>query len=207
MAQRGKMGQAQTLLQHFPVKTPQERVQVFLAEARLYSDANRGQEAYRILDTALKHSPGNPDVLYEHALAAEKLNHLAVAERDLRRVIALKPDYGQAYNALGYTLADKTTRYNEALALIEKALQMLPDDPMVLDSMGWVQYRLGHLKDAQHYLQRAYDGSHDPEIAAHLGEALWAGGQHGEARAVLLKMLKAHPKERVLLRAIKKFND
>lgn len=206
LGQHGKLREAQALLRHLPAGDARQQAQIAMAEARLYRDAHRDRAAYQVLGSALKRQPDDPDLLYEHALAADKLNQLAVAEHDLRRVIQLKPDAGQAYNALGYTLADKTTRYNEALALIKTALKMMPNDPMVLDSMGWVQYRLGHLKEAQGYLQRAYDGSRDPEIAAHLGEVLWANGQPGNARAVLQATLKSHPGDVVLLRAMKKVN-
>ena len=130
---------------------------------------------------------------------------LDVHERDMRRLIELKPDHAHAYNALGYTLADRTTRYEEARALIEKALALKPDDPFILDSMGWVHYRLGNRDQARDYLQQAIDLRLDPEIAAHLGEVLWMMDRHEEARSVWERGESIDTKNKTLRETLRKF--
>ena len=138
-------------------------------------------------------------------MAAEKVDRLEILEADLRRVIKLKPDYAHAYNALGYTLADRTDRIEEALVLVEQALKLSPDDPFILDSMGWVQYRRGKLDEALEHLKGAYKARPDPEIAAHLGEVLWKLGRKDEASRVWSAALTDHPNHETLLAVIQKF--
>ena len=125
-------------------------------------------------------------------------------EADLRRVMVLRPDDAQAYNALGYTLADRTNRLAEAITLLDKALTLAPDDPFILDSVGWAQYRSGNLARAQEYLERAYRVRPDPEIAAHLGEVLWARGQRDEAGKLWQTSLQTHPQNEVLLETLRR---
>jgi len=137
-------------------------------------------------------------------MAAEKLDKLDVLEADLRRVIVLRPMDAQAYNALGYTLADRTKRLSEALTLLDKALTLSPDDPFILDSVGWAQYRSGNLPRAQEYLERAFKARPDPEIAAHLGEVLWASGQRDEAGKLWQSSLQSHPQNEVLLETLRR---
>jgi Flp pilus assembly protein TadD len=137
-------------------------------------------------------------------MSAEKLGKLDVMEADLRRVIVLRPDDAQAYNALGYTLADHATRLAEALTLLEKALKLAPEDPYILDSMGWAQYRSNDLARAQEYLERAYKARPDPEIAAHLGEVLWVRGQRDEAGKLWQTSLQTHPQNEVLLETLQR---
>ncbi|MBS0312211.1 MAG: tetratricopeptide repeat protein, partial [Proteobacteria bacterium] len=144
------------------------------------------------------------DLLYDHAMAAEKLDKLDVLEADLRRVIVLRPMDAQAYNALGYTLADRTKRLSEALTLLDKALTLSPDDPFILDSVGWAQYRSGNLARAQEYLERAFKARPDPEIAAHLGEVLWARGQRDEAGKLWQSSLQSHPQNELLLETLRR---
>jgi tetratricopeptide (TPR) repeat protein len=137
--------------------------------------------------------PDSPELLYDRAMAAEKVNRLDTLEKDLRRLIQLKPDYAHAYNALGYTLADRTTRIPEAIELLEKALKLEPDDPFILDSMGWALFKAKRFGEAADYLRRAYGAKPDPEIAAHFGEALWMKGDKEEARRVWKNGLQIHP--------------
>ena len=144
--------------------------------------------------------PNDKELLYARALAAEKLDRLDVLERDLRAILAADPKNAQALNALGYTLADRTTRYPEALGYIEQALALLPDDAAVLDSMGWVQYRLGDHAKALEYLRRAYQANPDAEIAAHLVEVLWASGQREEAKKIWREALRKDPDSSHLLK-------
>jgi tetratricopeptide (TPR) repeat protein len=119
----------------------------------------------------------------------------------------MKPDYAHAYNALGYTLAEKTDRLQEAKQLIDKAYKLLPDDPFIMDSMGWVEYRMGHVQQALKQLQQAYSARPDPEIAAHLGEVLWKSGQHEQARKIWQTALSENPNHESLLAVIQKYRN
>jgi tetratricopeptide (TPR) repeat protein len=169
--------------------------------------ARRGlhQEAYAFLAKSLEAQPDQDDLLYEVSLAAEKLGQLDVVERHLRRLIALKPDSPQGYNALGYTFADHNIRLDEAAALVDKALSLSPDDSFILDSKGWVLFRQGKLDAALETLQRAYAKQPDAEIAAHIGEVLWQLGRKDEARTIWTEANKAHPGNEALNATIKRF--
>jgi Flp pilus assembly protein TadD len=140
--------------------------------------------AYERLGQAVAGAPQDMELIYEQAMTAEKLNLLADMERLLRRVIEIKPDYAAAYNALGYSLADRNMRLPEAKQLIQKALEFAPTDPFIRDSLGWVEFRLGNLQEAARILSEAYKDKPDPEIAAHLGEVLWSLQQRDRALAV-----------------------
>jgi tetratricopeptide (TPR) repeat protein len=176
-----------------------------VAEAQLLRDAGRHADAFAFLAKVLELQPDQPELLYETALAAEKLGYVDVMERHLRRLIVLKPDSAQAYNALGYSLADRNLRLDEAAQLIDKALSLTPDDPFILDSKGWVLFRQGKPAAALEALQKAYVQKPDAEIAAHIGEVLWILGRSGEALAVWREATKAHPTNEVLAATIKRF--
>ena len=177
-----RLDDARALLRQASVSTNRDRVQLTIAEAQILRDANRAQDAFDVLDRALEKLPNNPELLYEHALTAERLGRIDLMETGLRKLIELRPDHAHAHNALGYSLADRNLRLPEALALIEKALSLAPDDAHILDSMGWVQFRMGNLERALEYLHKAYKLRPEVEIAAHLGEVLWAAGRTEEAR-------------------------
>ena len=145
------------------------------------------------------------DLLYARALVAEKLDDLALHERDLRLVLKLDPKNAHALNALGYTLADRTDRFQEALKLIKRALELRPNDPFILDSMGWVHYRLGNSGDAVRFLRRALEIRTDAEISAHLGEVLWTSGKQRQAQRIWKRALGKDPDNEVLKKAISKF--
>ncbi len=181
-------------------------MQLTQAEAQLLRDANEYRTAYDVLGQALEKNPNSPELLYDHAMAAEKIDRIDVLESNLRKVIEIKPDYAHAYNALGYTLADRNTRLQEAYTLIEQALKLAPDDPFIMDSMGWVLYRMSQNDASITFLKRAFDLRPDAEIAAHLGEVLWAAGQRDEARKIWNNALKANPANEVLLATVKKFS-
>ncbi len=178
--------------------TDKERIQVIQAEAQMYRDGGEHLRAFEILDEAIRRMPDSTDLLYDRAMAAEKLDRLDVLEADLRRVIQIAPDFAHAYNALGYTLADRDQRLEEALELLEKALQLAPEDAFIMDSMGWALYKAGRLGEAEGYLRRAYASRPDPEIAAHLGEVLWAAGKRDEARQVWEEAKRQFPDNDVL---------
>jgi tetratricopeptide (TPR) repeat protein len=176
-----------------------------MAEAQLLREAGRYQEAYDLLGKALEKLPNYPDLLYDYAMAAEKLDKIEVMEASLRRLMQIKPDHAHAYNALGYTLADRNMRLPEARDLIARALKLSPDDPFIMDSMGWVEFRLGNLDASVAILKRAYEIRADPEIAAHLGEVLWAKGERAEAQRVWKSSLKDHPENETLRNTVKRF--
>lgn len=198
-----KAGETAAFAQHFETlrrDQPQNSITLYQAEAEALREAERYQEAFDTLERGLALHSNDKDLLYARALVAEKLGRLDVLERDLRAILAADPKNGQALNALGYTLADRTDRYQEALGYIEQALALLPDDAAVLDSMGWVQYRLGDHAKALEYLRRAYQANPDAEIAAHLVEALWAAGQREEARRIWREALRKNPDSSHLLK-------
>lgn len=206
IARGGDLDAAREHLHDIQPQSDDQRVQLFLAEEQVLREAKRYREALTMLDGALDVLPGDKDLLYARALVEEKLDLIDLTERDLRAVLEAEPDNAQALNALGYTLADRTERYDEALALIERALALKPDDPFILDSMGWVQYRLGNNAEAIKYLRRALSIRNDAEISAHLGEVLWVTGDQMQARTVWNKALEDTPDNDTLLGIIKKFN-
>jgi tetratricopeptide (TPR) repeat protein len=161
-------------------------------------------DAFELLQSASKGNPESTELLYDLAMAAEKLDKLDVAETALKKVIALKPDDAQGYNALGYTLVDRTSRVDEGLKLIEKAHAISPEDAFILDSMGWAHYRLGDLQKAAEYLRRAMSKRPDPEVAAHLGEVLWKMGQREAATKIWNDALHDAPSHPLLTETMKR---
>ncbi len=184
LVKQGKMAEARELIRRVPERTPTDARAKLIAEAELLREAKQWSEAEKVLAQANKTFPDDTDLLYEQAMIEEKLDRLGDMERLLRRVIELKPNHQHAYNALGYSLADRKIRLPEARLLIQKALELSPGEPFITDSMGWVEYRLGHREEAIRLLRVAYQARPDPEIAAHLGEVLWSDGQTEEARRV-----------------------
>jgi tetratricopeptide (TPR) repeat protein len=155
---------------------------------------------------ALETDPDNEDLLYARALLAQQLGWFDRAEQDMRRILSNDPDNVRTLNALGYSLADKTDRYEEALGYISKALAQTPDDPAIIDSMGWVQFRLGNLGKARSFLEQAWDLTKDSEIGAHLGEVLWVQGEHEAARSIWAEAKANDPENPALLDVLKRIN-
>ncbi len=184
LAREGKIDEARELIRRMPEKSPQDARAKMLAEAQVLRDARLWGEANSVLDAANVKFPDDVDLIYEQSMMFEKLDRLADMERMLRRVIEIKPDHQHAYNALGYSLAERNVRLDEARTLIRKALELSPGEPAITDSLGWVEYRLGNRAEAIRLLREAYRGQPDAEIAAHLGEVLWVNGQTDEARSV-----------------------
>lgn len=205
LSKNGKMDEALQYLERLPVTNDQQRAQLIVAEAQLLRESGNHQKAFRILGSGLEKFPDSPELLYDHALSAEKVGKTDMMERDLRKLIQLKPDHAHAYNALGYGLAEHTNRLSEALELIEKAIHLSPNDPYILDSLGWVHYRLGNLNQGTSFLRQAYGMNPDPEIAAHLGEVLWVQGSKDEAKEIWQSTLKNNPGNEALLHTMKKF--
>jgi tetratricopeptide (TPR) repeat protein len=205
IAKEGKLDEARAYLHKVSTDNPDQQVQVTVAEAQLLRDAKRYQDAFDFLGQALKGDPDQPELLYDYALSAEKVDRFDVLEASLRTLIKVRPDHAHAYNALGYSFAERNQRLPEARNLIEKALELSPEDSFIIDSLGWVQYREGNLKAAVQTLRRAYDGRPDPEIGAHLGEVLWTMGNRAEANRVWEESLKNAPDNETLRQTIQRF--
>ncbi|WP_153146829.1 tetratricopeptide repeat protein [Dechloromonas sp. H13] len=205
LLQQGKPEEARELLHATRGGSPAEQAQLAIAEAQLLREAGRGEQGYAVLEAALAKYPDNPELLYETALTAERQGKPEVMEMHLRRLLALKPEHAHALNALGYSLADRNIRLAEAQDLIARALKLAPDDPFIMDSMGWVLFRQGKLPEALKTLETAYGIKADPEIAAHLGEVLWTMGRKDEAARVLSEAVRKFPDNEVLAGAAKKF--
>lgn len=196
LSRLGQVREARDWLAVMAVEDDAQRIQVVQTEALILRDAKDYPGVFEVLSRALEKTPDAQELLYDRAMVAEKLDRLDVLEQDLRRLIKLKPDHAHAYNALGYTLADRTTRLDEAIGLLNQALKLAPDDPFILDSMGWALFKLKRLPEAVEHLRRAYNSKSDPEIAAHLGEALWVKngkGDRDEARRIWQGSLEDYP--------------
>ncbi|WP_317203176.1 tetratricopeptide repeat protein [Janthinobacterium sp.] len=206
MARHGDLDGGRKLLADIQTDAAEEQAQVLLADAQLLRDGGYTQSAFTVLENALKRFPDSPELLYDFALLAEKLGKMEVMETSLRRVIAQSPNNHNAYNALGYSLAERNIRLPEAYALIEQALKMAPGDPFIMDSMGWVQFRMGHLAEAEELLRRAYTLRKDPEIAVHLGEVLWGKGDKAGAAALWREAGAKDPKNDALKSTLARLN-
>ena len=204
-AQSGDLAAARRHLHGVRSENSQEAVRIYRAEAGLLTRAERYEEAMAVFDASLEEFPGNPDLLYSRGMLAERMDRLDIVERDMREIISQDPDHADALNALGYTLADRTDRYEEAYELIKRAIELKPDEAYIVDSMGWVLYRLGRYEEALEQLQRAMALDPDPEIAAHLGEVLWVMGEKAQARSVWSTALEATPDDERLLDVIERF--
>ena len=204
-SQQEKFDQAFKLLEHSQAGNSKQSLEILQIKAEVYAQAKNYKKAYEIYTQALKIAPNNHDLLYGRAMLAEKFGRIDLLEKDLHTILAENPKDNQALNALGYTLADRTDRYQEALQYIERALKIAPEDIATLDSMGWVLHKLGRNEEALSYLKKAYDKDHDPEIAAHYGEVLWLLGKTEQARAVWHKALKKHPQHEVLVGTTRRY--
>jgi predicted Zn-dependent protease len=205
LADQGQMEQGLALLRAVPEREPGDAMLKLRAEAQLLRDHQRPAEAYKLLDKALQDDPHNKDLIYDAAMAAAKAGQVDDEERLLRQLIALDPQSAAPYNALGYDLADRGLRLQEAKQLIEKAVALAPNDAFIRDSLGWVQYRLSNLQEARRILESAFKQQPDPEIAAHLGEVLWVQGEHDAARAIWRQGLSLDAKNETLQKTLKRF--
>jgi Flp pilus assembly protein TadD len=185
LARQGKLPEALKMIRAANATTPADQRYRLLTEVQLLLDAKKLVEARDVLAKANAETPDDIDLVYQEAMVDERLNRLEEMERLLRRILALQPDNSQALNALGYSLADRNLRLDEALAMVRQAHELSPADPFIVDSLGWVEYRMGHFEAAATLLAQAYSSRKDTEIAAHLGEALWADGKRDEATRVL----------------------
>lgn len=204
-ARLGDFDGARTILRNTRPADEAAQVQLIVAEGNLLHEAKRDEEAYVFLDKSLQGRPNEPELLYETAIAADRVGRFEVAEQLWQKLIKIKPDHAHAYNALGYSLADRGVRLEEAQQLIDKALALQPDDPFILDSKGWVLFRLGDKKAALEILQKAFNKRPDPEIAAHLGEVMWSLGREDDARKIWADAARQSPGNQALADTIKKF--
>jgi len=207
LSKRGQLAEARQLLQQARATDNQQRVQLVMIEAQLLREANQFDEAYRVLNQALEKLPNHIDLLYETAMMADKIGKPDVFEQLMRKLIKIKPDHAQAYNALGYGMLERNERIPEAMQLVEKALQLAPDDAAIMDSVGWGYYRSGKLDESVKMLRRAFAGNANPEIAAHLGEVLWVRGDKDEAKKIWQDSLKENSGNEQLQAVIKKFGS
>ncbi len=206
MARQGRLDEARQLLADTQVKDTMLQVQRLLAESHLLRDAGRHHDALQVLDVGRKEFPDDTRVLYDYAMLAERLDRLTEMETALRRVIVLEPKNYHAYNALGYSLVDRNLRLQEARELLERALELAPEDAFVLDSMGWWHFRRGELAAAEKFLRRAYEKLPDAEMAAHLGEVLWMQGRKEEARQFWRLASSKEPGNKILQETLKRLN-
>ncbi|MBS3804707.1 MAG: tetratricopeptide repeat protein [Oleiphilaceae bacterium] len=205
-AKTGRLEEARQTLQTLRENNPGEAQSLWLLEVNLLLDANNPEEALNVANEALKAYPGNARILYARAMLLDSRGELEAAERDLRTIIELQPDNAVALNALGYILATRTERLDEARNLIEKALRIEPENPAILDSMGWVLFQQGEIDQALTYLRRAYEDFPDPEVAAHLGEALWVNGQRDQAKMIWRESMDSHDDIEVIQETIERLD-
>jgi tetratricopeptide (TPR) repeat protein len=184
LIKQGQVEQARAQITSLPARNAAEERAKLMAEVGLLREAKQTESAYQLLERAIAKDPSDTDLLYDQALLAEKLQRMTEMERLLRQYIAAKPDSPNAYNALGYSLADRNVRLDEAKKLIQKALELAPGDPFITDSLGWVEFRMGNKQEALRILEGAYRTRPDPEIGAHLGEVLWSLGQRDKALGI-----------------------
>ncbi len=205
----GSLQKARDHLKKLRSQTSDEEtsIRLYLAEGQLLREAKLYHMGMDLYNRALTEHPGNGDLLYARALMAEKLDRIDLLEADLRAILAEDPDNATALNALGYTLADRNERIQEALEYIQRALKVRPDDPTVIDSMGWVQYRMGNYDEAEKYLRRAFELLQDAEIAGHLSEIIWAKGDKSEAKRLLREALEKDPDHEYLQELQQRFSQ
>ncbi|WP_330114440.1 tetratricopeptide repeat protein [Pseudomonas sp. JS3066] len=198
LLESGRADEAETRLAKARDAQPDYAIQLYLIETESLAERQHPERAWKVIHQGLQQFPDDLNLLYTRAMLAEKRNDLAQLEKDLRFIIEREPENAMALNALGYTLADRTTRYDEARKLVEQAHKLNPDDPAILDSLGWVNYRMGNLSEAERLLRLALQEFPDHEVAAHLGEVLWAQGKQVEARKVWADALQKQPDSAIL---------
>lgn len=205
LVKANKLDEAREVLQKTPYKNNLQQAQLILTESQMLRDARFYDKAFQVLSRGLDKFPLHPDLMYETAMMADKLGKANLFEDLLRKLIKSEPGHAHAYNALGYSFLDRKIRLDEAMKLVEKAHELSPDDPAILDSMGWGYFLKGDLVKSVEFMRRAYAAYPDPEVAAHLGEVLWQQGLREEAKAIWQENLKKNPDNTVLKSVLKKF--
>ncbi len=201
----GKLEESRKMFRNLRITAPQQAIQTYITEAELFKELNQPDQALAIYSEAIQAYPEDTDLRYARGLLAADLGNVDLAEKDFRAVLELKPNDTDTLNALGYTLADLTDRYEEAYDYISAAYKQAPESPAILDSMGWVLYRLGRTDESLKFLRAAARLLDDPEISAHLGEVLWTTGAREDARRIWNQALKNHPDSEKLRKTIQRF--
>lgn len=204
-ARKGEIDRARERLREIEVDSAEGEQRLYLAEGEILREARRYQDAFDLYNVALAKLPDNVAILYARALTAEKIDRIDVTFADLEKIIEQEPNNVQALNAYGYTLVDRSDRVVEGFEFIKRAYKQNAEDPAILDSMGWANYRLGNYAEALKYLRKAFDKMKDAEIAAHLGEVLWVTGDQRGARDIWDEALRETPTHKLLLDVIKRF--
>lgn len=204
LARQGRLQEARELIRKLPEREPADARTKLLAETQLLREFKQFQAGFELLAQANAKPPPDMDLLYEQAMMAEKLNRLDDMERLLRQIMAAQPTYHAAYNALGYSLADRGLRLQEAKQLIQKALELAPGDPFIQDSLAWVEFRLGNPAEALRVIELAFRARPDAEIAAHFGEILWSQGQRERAQTIWREGLALNPDNETLRETLKR---
>ncbi len=199
LAKDKQFEEANYRLSLLPAQFPKQKTRLTLMQVEILNLQKQYEKAYQLLSDELIKSPDQKELLYTRALMAERIDKLDIVESDLKKILAKYPDDPEALNALGYTLLDRTNRYSEAEGYLLKALQLQPDEAVILDSYGWLQFRLGNKLQALEYLQKAYAKQAESEIAGHLAEVLWSLGKQDEARKIFDKAIKDAPEDEYLL--------
>lgn len=207
MVQQGRYTEASTRLRTIRFQNPNANLPLLTMEANILLDEGMQTEAEPFLNSAIGAFPDNVQLLFLRSVLSQELDNLVLMEQDLRKVIQLNPNSPIAYNSLGYTLADRTDRYEEAYELIKQALELAPDDPAIIDSLGWVQYHLGLYEEAKVSLEKAFELFPDHEVAAHLGEVLWVLGNTRAANKVWQEALETQPDSEHILNAMERLTS
>lgn len=206
LLQQKQLIELQQIFLQSRLAVPEKAKTLFMLEADLLTKYEYAESALVLLNVALTQYPDDINLLYSRALTSERLNDLAAMERDMRRILGLQPDNATVLNALGYTLADRTDRYHEAMELISRANELKPNDPAITDSLGWALFRLGKFEESIKLLEKAFADFPDHEVAAHLGEALWMNGQYERARKIWSEALRKRPDSKILRRVLERLN-
>lgn len=206
IANRDGLDAAHAHFEETRASSPRFRPQLYIAEANLLDRNGDKSRAIDVLSQALEQFPDNISLRYNRSTYFEQQDQLALMEDDLRYILNLDPDNASALNALGYVLTNKTDRHQEALLLIQRALELRPDDAAITDSMGWVLFRLGRYEESIRYLRKAFSLFPDPEVASHLGEVLWVSGEQEEAETIWRKTLQDNPDDRLIPATMRRFD-
>ena len=206
LVEQNRLADLHTLFEKSREKHKVEKKALYLIQADLLSKGGHLDIAFTLLNVALNEFNDDIGLLYARAMTSDKRNDLVAMEKDMWKILDIDPDNAMVLNALGYTLADKTTRYEEALQLITRAKELKPDDPAITDSLGWAHFRLGNYSQSIKLLEQAFSDFPDHEVAAHLGEALWVNGDKEKAQKIWQDSLQRRPDSPILIRVIQRLN-
>jgi predicted Zn-dependent protease len=199
LAKDKQFDEANLRLKSLPGLFPKQQLRIVLMQVEVLNQQKQYEKAYQLLTNELAKSPDQKELLYTRALMAERVDKLDVVESDLKKILAKYPNDAEALKALGYTLLDRTNRYSEAEKYLLRALELQPDEAVIMDSYGWLQFKLGKKTQALEYLQKAYEKQPESEIAGHLAEVLWMLDRKEEAKSIFENAIKKAPEDEYLL--------